>query len=209
MCNLYTQTKSVDEVARLFREMQVPLVFPEGVPNLTARDIRITESAPIIRASAGSPGTYELVVRRWSWPGTHGKPVYNFRSDGREFSSGRCLILTDGFYEFTRPDDPKAKRKDRWLFRWSPAQAAAQDEGGLLCIAGLTRTVPDLGPDPVEAFTMLTTEPGADVAPYHSRQVAVVPPSGWHDWLDYRRPANALLGPLEAGSLTVSPAPSS
>ena len=33
-------------------------------------------------------------------PGPGGKPVYNFRSDGREFSSGRCLIVADGFYEW-------------------------------------------------------------------------------------------------------------
>ena len=42
-------------------------------------------------------------------------------------------------------------------------------------IAGLTRDAPGLG----EAFTMLTTEPGEDVAPYHGRQVALVPPADW------------------------------
>ena len=47
MCNLYTQTKSVDEVARLFRELQVPLRFPEGAPNLEPREIAITDPAPI------------------------------------------------------------------------------------------------------------------------------------------------------------------
>jgi putative SOS response-associated peptidase YedK len=191
MCNLYTQTRSVDEVARLFREMQMPLTFPEGVPNLQPRDIRITEAAPIVRRGAGVPGTYELVARRWSWPGAGGKPVYNFRSDGREFDSGRCLIVADGFYEFTTPADPKQKRKDRWLFSWS--------EGGMVGIAGLTRTVPGIG----EAFTMLTTEPGSDVAPYHSRQVAIIAPDGWRDWLDYRRPARELLKSLEGGALTV------
>jgi putative SOS response-associated peptidase YedK len=25
--------------------------------------------------------------------------VYNFRSEGREFTSNRCLIVADGFYE--------------------------------------------------------------------------------------------------------------
>jgi putative SOS response-associated peptidase YedK len=188
MCNLYTQSKSIDEIAALFRDVQIPLTFPEGIPNLQPRDVRITENGPIVRATAGG---YELVVRRWSWPGTHGKPVYNFRSDGREFESGRCLIVADGFYEFTKPADPKQKRKDRWLFNWT--------DGGMVGIAGLTRTVPGLG----EAFTMLTTEPGPDIAPYHQRQVAIVPPTDWHDWLDYRRPARDLLKVLPAGSLTV------
>jgi putative SOS response-associated peptidase YedK len=196
MCNLYTQTRSVDEVARLFREMQMPLSFPEGIPNLQPRDIRITEMAPIVRA-AGSGGAYELVMRRWSWPGTGGKPVYNFRSDGREFSSGRCLVIADGFYEFTTPTDPKQKRKDRWLFGWAGAEGRA--EPPLVGIAALTRTAPDVG----EAFTMLTTEPGPDVAPYHGRQVALVPPTDWKAWLDHSRPASELLKVLPEGSLTV------
>ena len=105
MCNLYTQKKSVDEVARLFRELDLPLRFPEGVPNLQPKDIAITDPGPIVRAAGD--GGFDLVVRRWSWPGTNGKPVYNFRSEGREWSSGRCLIVADGFYEFTAPADPK------------------------------------------------------------------------------------------------------
>ena len=194
MCNLYTQTKSVDEVARIFRDMQVPLVFPEGAPNLSPRDIAITDLAPIVRAGAGGDG-YELIVRRWSWPGPHGKPVYNFRSDGREFSSGRCLIVTDGFYEFTAPADPKAKRKDRWLF--------TLPDGGPLGIAGLFRAVPDIG----EAFTMLTCPPGPDVAPTHDRQVAVLPSVDWKAWLDYSAPAGELIRTLPGGSLEVRAAP--
>jgi putative SOS response-associated peptidase YedK len=189
MCNLYTQSRSVDEVARLFRELQMPLGFPEGIPNLEPRDIRITDPAPIVRADAA--GGYSLVVRRWSWPGPTGKPVYNFRSDGREFPSGRCLIIADGFYEFTASADPKRKRKDRWLF--------AQPDEALVGIAGLVRALPDVG----EAFTMLTTEPGPDVAPYHGRQVAVLAPADWKAWLDHSAPAGELLKPLPAGTLTV------
>ena len=189
MCNLYTQTKSVDEVARVFRELQLPIGFPEGAPNLQAKDICITDPAPIVRAGGGEG--LELVVRRWSWPGPSGKPVYNFRSEGREFSSGRCLIVADGFYEFTTPADPKQKRKDRWLF-------TSRDEP-LIGIAGLTREAPGIG----EAFTMLTTEPGPDVAPYHGRQIAVLPSADWRAWLDYSSPAGALLKPLPGGSLEV------
>ena len=191
MCNLYTQSKSPDEIARLFREAQIDLRFPEGVPNLEPREIRITDPAPIVRPLGDG---FDLVVRRWSWPGQGGKPVYNFRSDGREFSTGRCLIVADGFYEFTTPADPKQKRKDRWLF--APAS------GGLLAIAGLVRDDPGRG----EAFTMLTTEPGPDVAPYHGRQVAVLRPDQWKSWLTYERPASQLLGPAPAGTLEVSAA---
>jgi putative SOS response-associated peptidase YedK len=195
MCNLYTQSKSVDEVARLFRGLQMPLGFPGGAPNLSPRDIAITDPAPIVRAVPGAPGAYELVVRRWSWPGPGGKPVYNFRSDGRAFPSGRCLILADGFYEFTAPADPAQKRKDRWLFTFS--------DGAMLGIAGLTRTLPGVG----EAFTMLTTPPGPDVAPFHDRQVAVLPPSQWRAWLDPAVAAAELLQPLPAGTLCVQAAP--
>jgi putative SOS response-associated peptidase YedK len=81
MCNLYTQSRSPDEIARLFSALQMPLSFPEGIPNLQPRDVAITDPAPIVRVRQG----YELVVRRWSWRGPGGKPVYNFRSDGREF----------------------------------------------------------------------------------------------------------------------------
>jgi putative SOS response-associated peptidase YedK len=195
MCNLYTQSKSVDEVARLFRELQMPLVFPEGAPNLGPRDIAITDPGVIVRAASDAPGAYELVVRRWSWPAPNGKPVYNFRSEGREFPSGRCLVVADGFYEFTAAKDPKQKRKDRWLFTFP--------NGAMLGIAGLVRTAPGIG----EAFTMLTTEPGPDVAPYHNRQVAVLPQESWRAWLDPAVPAAELLRPLPEGTLEVQLAP--
>jgi putative SOS response-associated peptidase YedK len=189
MCNLYTQKKSVDEIARVFRELALPIGFPEGAPNLQARDIAITDPGPIVRA--GASGEFELVVRRWSWPGPSGRPVYNFRSEGREFPSGRCLVLADGFYEFTTPLDPKQKRKDRWLF-------TSRDEP-LIGIAGLVRDAPEIG----EAFTMLTTEPGPDVAPYHGRQIALLGSADWRAWLDHSEPAAELLKPLPGGSLEV------
>lgn len=194
MCNLYTQTKSVDEVARLFREIQLPLHYPEGIPNLQPKDICITDPAPIVRL-ADNPEHSELVVRRWSWPAPGGKPVYNFRSEGRQFPSGRCLIIADGFYEFTAHADPKQKRKERWLF--------TSADGAMIGIAGLTRTVPQIG----EAFTMLTTEPGPDVTPYHSRQIVVLPPTQWRAWLDYSVPEGNLLKPAPGGSLKVQSAP--
>ena len=195
MCNLYTQTRSVEAIRELTRSLQITLHFPEGAPNLAPRDIAITDSGPIVRASAGEAGAYDLVARRWSWPGPGGKPVYNFRSDGRAFPSGRCQIVADGLYEFTAPAYPKQKRKDRWLFTFP--------DGGPMAIAGLVRTAPGIG----EAFTMLTTEPGPDVAPYHNRQVCVLAPSQWSAWLGHEAPEAELLRPLPAGTLSVSESP--
>jgi putative SOS response-associated peptidase YedK len=64
------------------------------------------------------------------------------------------------------------------------------------------REVPEVG----EAFTLLTTEPGPDVVPYHNRQVAVLPPASWRAWLDHAAPARELLKPLLAGTLSVEAA---
>ena len=192
MCNLYSNKVAPDAIARAFEQLGMRLAFPEGPPNIEPREeIRITDPAPIVRWNAAD-GIAELVQRRWSWPGPGGKPVYNFRSDGREFGSGRCLIVADGFYEFTAPKAPRAdKRKDRWRFT-----LAGRD---WFAIAGLWRTG-EWG----EAFTMLTTEPGPDVAPYHDRQVAVLAHESWRAWLDGSGSARALLGPCPAGTLEVA-----
>jgi putative SOS response-associated peptidase YedK len=192
MCNLYSQTSSADGIRQFTKALGLELSFPEGAPNLELKDIAISNMAPVLRG--GQPGRFELVIRRWSWPGPGGKPVYNFRSDGREFASGRCLIFTNGFYEFTKPEDPKQKRKNRWLFTM-PGEP-------LLGIAGLIREVAGIG----EAFTMLTTEPGADVAPIHHRQVAALPSSAWRSWLDYSQSSGELIGPLPKGNLSVQAA---
>ena len=188
MCNLYQLEKSVDAVRRLFAELQIPLTFPEGVPNFQPRDVRISEQAPIVRF-ARDRGEAELVQRRWSWPAPTGKPVFNMRSDGREFSSGRCLALADSFYEFTAPADPRQKRKDCWRFK----------PPGEFAIAGLIRSDPQVG----EAFTLLTVPPGPDIAPYHNRQIALLDPSHWRAWLDGSARSTELLRSCAAGSLSV------
>lgn len=190
MCNDYRLKVDIEAIRQDFEDIRVRIRFPEGIPNLQPRDdVRITDVAPIVRASS-EIGTAELVQRRWSWPGPNKKPVYNFRSEGRDFASGRCLILADGFYEFTAPADPKQKRKDKWLF--------TKADEDWFCIAGIWRST-----DAGEAFTMLTTAPGPDVAPYHNRQVVVLDRRDRAAWLDPSVPARELLKPSPAGTLQV------
>lgn len=196
MCNEAARRIELGLLRNDFNELKIPLRFPEGFPNMAPLDsVRITDRTVIVRAVAEAPSEAELITRRWSWPGAGGKPVYNYRADGREFrngaTQGRCLIPVDGFYEFTAPADPAKKRKDKWLFRWKGEDWFA--------IAGLWKADAKVG----EAFTMLTCEPGPDIAPYHSRQVALLPRAAWAGWLDGSAPARALIGPVPEGTLTV------
>lgn len=225
MCNEQRRRIALGQIREDWSQTRIPLRFPEGLPNLAPLEsIRITDSNAILRAAEeeantterdgrrapGPPRAAELVVRRWSWPGPGGKPVFNYRSDGREFTKGRCLIVADGFYEFTAPENggsssvalpdrktgthfsgKRSRQKDKWLFTLAGEP--------WFCIAGLWRTDPQVG----EAYTMLTCPPGPDVAPYHNRQVVVLGPGDWGRWLDPAVPAAELTRPLPAGSLAV------
>ena len=156
--------------------------------------MRISERAPLLRASPAAD-TVELVERRWSWPGATGKPVFNFRGEGRRFAPDeRCVVLADGFYEFTAAADPKAKKKQRWLFTWP-----GHDWFG---IAGIVRRDPTVG----EAFTLLTCPPGPDVARYHDRQVVLLSPADCFRWLDPANAAEPFVRALPAGTLAVGAA---
>lgn len=189
MCNDYRLEVDIASIVDDFDDLKIKITTPEGRPNVPAReDIKISDSAPIVRSVEGERGLGELVNRRWSWPGPGGKPVYNFRSEGREFTSGRCLILADGFYEFTRPEEPGQKRKTKWLF--------TRRDHPWFCIAGIWRDS-----QAGEALTMLTMDAGEDVAPYHHRQIVPLSRDRWADWLDPGVPAQEVLRYLPKGSL--------
>jgi putative SOS response-associated peptidase YedK len=192
MCNDYRLKVEASAILEVFADLRIRIRFSEGTPNIHAcNDIKITDMAPIVRTVDGERSSGDLVQRRWSWPGPGRRPVYNFRSEGREFTSGRCLVIADGFYEFTDPEDSKKKRKDKWLF--------TKKSEPWFCIAGIWRANSAVG----EAFTMLTMEPGSDIAAYHDRQIAILDRKHWVDWLDPAISAKSVLKPLPAGSLSV------
>ena len=227
MCNEYARRISPEQLRAGWGATDGKLLFPEGQSNLPELDsIRITDTSLILRASPTESGAAEAVTRRWSWPGAHGKPVYNFRSDGREFdnkpTSGRCLIPADGFYEYTddnplplaggaRGGESHAAAVD--LFGEIPSPDPSRKREGRkkakfefsfprldwFCIAGLWRTDPVVG----EAFTMLTCAPGPDIAPYHDRQIVLLTPPDYRRWLRGEAPAADLCRPLAAGTLAV------
>lgn len=141
--------------------------------------------APVIRATETGP---EFVQLPWGFPAARpkGPPVINFRGEKRRFPHGRCLVPVSGFYEFTCKKYPKAK----WRFS-TPGE-------DWFCIAGLWRPVGD-----GSAFTMLTVDPGPDMAAYHNRQVVIIDRADWATWLDLSVVAEHLVRPSPAGTLTV------
>lgn len=189
MCNDYEQHVAYQAYVDM---MQKEALKPKPHPGWSWRmadDIKIGDTGPAVRLDA--KGEPEFADLRFGWPSPRPKagPVFNFRSEGRSFKgSNRCLIPASAFFEFTGTKYPKAKH------RFTLA------DGQPFCIAGLWK--PGEGNQPA-AFTMLTTEPGPDVAPIHNRQIVVLPPGSWADWLELRKPEAELLRPLPAGALTV------
>jgi putative SOS response-associated peptidase YedK len=186
MCNDYANHIPYDEYRRAFSELKIPVRFPDAAPNLEPRDdIWPTDTAPVIRATDEGP---EFIQLPWGFPPGRpkGPPVINMRGENRRFAKGRCLVPVSWFYEFTGKKYPKTK----WRFS-KPGEE-------WFCIAGLWRPVENGA-----AFTMLTVDPGPDVAPYHNRQVVVLKRDDWSDWLDLTAPAEHLVTPSPARTLVV------
>ena len=159
MCNRFVPPPTLGTIDDEIRQLGLALAFPAGRPNLPP-EYAIGDSPPVVlRPGAGVGAGLSLAPMTWAWKGPGGKPVFNFRSDGRAFgSSERCLIPAAGFFEFTDAE-PGHKRKTKWRFDLVDAP--------WMWMAGVVRQ---------GAFAILTTGPGPDVAPYHDRQVCVLAP---------------------------------
>jgi putative SOS response-associated peptidase YedK len=189
MCNDYEQHVLWAEYCKMMLALELGIPTHQSELDLPqADDIKINDMGPVMRAAGNG---IELVAMNFSFPpsGPRGGPVFNFRSEGRSFAnSNRCIIPASAFFEFTGKKYPKAKH--RFALKESPITA----------IAGIWRDGQGNQPP---AFTMLTTEPGPDVAPYHNRQVVVLRPDDWANWIYLTKPEGELLRPLAAGSLDV------
>lgn len=188
MCNAYEQHVTWEAYCRMMQLLELGIPTQQTELDLPVIDeVRIYDQAPVMRAAGNG---IELTPMTFAFkPGGRGGPVFNFRSEGRRFEqSSRCLIPASAFFEFTGKKYPKAKH------RFGLADAP------FLAIAGIWR----LGQaDDPPSFSMLTTEPDPDVAPYHDRQIVVLKPEDWAHWIYLSRPEEELLRPLPKGSLVV------
>ncbi|MBN8956155.1 MAG: SOS response-associated peptidase [Rhizobiales bacterium] len=188
MCNDYEQHVRWAEYCKMMQDLALDIPTQQTELDLPqADDIKINDRGPVMRAAGNH---VELVPMNFSFPPSgRGGPVFNFRSEGRRFeNSNRCIIPASAFFEFVGKKYPKAKY--RFELKGSPITA----------IAGLWREGQGNHPP---SFTMLTTSPGEDIAPYHNRQVVILAPSDWSAWLYLTKPESELLRPLPKGSLGV------
>ncbi|MCA1653513.1 MAG: SOS response-associated peptidase [Sphingomicrobium sp.] len=189
MCNDFGNHVAYADYAEALRQLRMPILAPVAPPNLEPRDdIWPSEIAPVFRRYDEG---VELAQLRWGFEPSNpkGRAVINFKSEGRSFAnSRRCLVPASHFFEFKGEKAPKAKFKftlvgEPWF-----------------CFAGLWSPG---SPEKGEAFTLLTTAPGPDVAPIHNRQMAVLRPEDWRSWLDLSKPEAELLTALPCGTLHV------
>jgi len=191
MCNNYANHNPIDEIFEIFSESRFPLRFPSGPPNLEPNDdIRPTDAAPVILPQ----GDHSTLVRlKWGLLPSQPKrpPVINMRSEGRRFEQGRCLIPASSFFEFIGEKYPKT----RWRF--------TRADGGWFSFAGY-QNGPNTGEGDDARFSLLTVDPGPDIAPTHDRQPVVLDRADWDRWLAGEA---GLLKPSPAGTWVIEEAP--
>ena len=215
MCNRYRLAHTtIDDFARDFSQLKIPLVFPAGAPNLQPRqDIRPTNTVPVFRpvdAAGPAAGVEWATMRWWLVPFFHkGKALKDWKpmcTNARAetvattatfkgaFSRRRCLVPADGFYEWTG----EKGAKEKWLF--------TRTDGQWFSFAGIWDRC-ETAEGPIESLAILTTPPGPDAAPYHNRQPVILERDQWSRWLDLEADVAPLLQPGPAGVLKVEKAP--
>jgi len=176
MCGRYSLTTPPEAMRDLFGV--------ETLLNMPARyNIAPTQTAPVVRRPEDGDGR-ALAMMRWglipSWAKdmTMAARMINARSETvaekpsfrRAYSKRRCLVPSDGFYEWQKTDGAK-----------QPWRICMRDRS-LFAFAGLYETW--LGPDgKVDSYTILTTVANQTLHPIHPRMPVILPPEAFAAWL--------------------------
>ncbi len=198
MCGRFARKSTQEVLADWFG---VPLEeLPWFVPTFNAAPQSVQ---PVVRQNRDSGGR-EFALMRWGlvpfWAkdAKVGYTTINARAEDaaakptyREaLKKRRCLIPADAFYEWQRTD-----AKTRHPF------AVAMTNKKPYAFAGLWESWKPKEGEPLQTFTILTTDPNALVERIHNRMPAILEPADYDRWLepgDPARPPIDLLRPLAA-----------
>lgn len=177
MCSRYSLTSPPEAVRAFFAYRETP--------NFPARyNVAPTQAVPVVCLNAEGERSFRLM--RWGLlPPSVKDPkdfptLINARSEGvltkpsfrAAFAKRRCLIPTDGFYEWTG-----AKRARR-PFLLRPRQ------GGLIALAGIWERWRDKEGQEVDTVAILTCAANATVTPLHDRMPVLIAPKSFEAWLE-------------------------
>lgn len=180
MCGRYTLTSSGDEVALLFDLSEIPSLPPRY-------NLAPTQEAAVVRVPApGAPRHLDFLrwglVPYWADDPKIGNRMINARSEGvadkpayrSSFRKQRCLIPTDGFYEWKKEGKLKQpfhiRRKDRHPFAFAGLWARWKPKEG--------------GGEPLDTYTILTTGSNELIRPLHDRMPVILDRESFDLWLD-------------------------
>ena len=185
MCGRYAHYKGLDRDHRAaLRDGEfsdIGLVWDPGDWFRPQYNVAPTDHAAVIRNLEGrgrvSPLRWGLIPY-WAKDERPAYRAFNARSETASikpmfkeaFRRRRCLVLANGFYEWTPVPGQ----------RWKQPHFIHAPERGLLLFAGLwERWRPRDGRDPVESFTILTTEPNRVVSRLHDRMPVILDPDDY------------------------------
>lgn len=176
MCGRFTLTVSASVLAGLF-DLDEP-------PNYRPRfNIAPTQVVPVVRSGSGGEREWALcrwgLIPSWAKESKIGARMINARSETaaskpsfrKALSDRRCLIPTDGFFEWAKT--PEGKQP--FHIRFSDRRAFA--------FGGMWERWPQPSGEVIDSFTILTTSPNAVAAPIHDRMPVILAPEVWKEWL--------------------------
>lgn len=197
MCGRFSQFRSWEEVHAYLNIFGPPRNLP------VRYNIAPTQDAAIVRGGNEGRSLDFLrwgLVPSWAKDSSMAARMINARAETvsqkpsfREaFKKRRCLVPADGFYEWR--GEKGAKQPYRIL---SP-------DRGLFALAGLWERWQKGAGEPLETFTIITTEANAKLAPVHHRMPVILGPADFERWLAPDLAANEaqeLLRPAPEGAV--------
>jgi putative SOS response-associated peptidase YedK len=181
MCSRYSLT-SPPEAVRSYFHVHDTTTFPPRY------NIAPTQPVLIVRQTAGVGRELRLVrwalLPPWVKDPREFAVLINARSETATEKPSfrgalrhrRCLVPTDGFYEWTGP----ARAKVPHLIR-----PKAQDRGShLMAMAGLWEHWVGADGSELETMAILTTQANATMAAIHDRMPVIIAPADFDRWLD-------------------------
>jgi putative SOS response-associated peptidase YedK len=177
MCGRYTLRTPAREIAEVFDLAEVPELTPRF-------NIAPTQPVPAVRLAPDGGGR-ELTSFRWglipSWADdpSIGNRMINARAETvagkpafrHSVRAKRCLIVSDGFYEWRKLNGRKQPYYIRMKDDHPFAFAGLWEEWGR-----------DAGA--IRSCTIITTDANELMAPIHDRMPVIVHPSDYGLWLD-------------------------